>query len=401
MLATLEPSFSFDALHPRGAVLMGRSSLERTRWFGIPVWRLDGISGITIACMGAMPLICHEGVATEAALAFLELSGIGKPQSLLLYRSEAEAVARARECVAAGATLAYVYPPPADADAAGTLLVPLERYAALNNKARLGELVAAEHLPPRRFHAPGAIAGLRGAWPGRAVFVKAAIDGAHGAGADVRCCTSASEWSAALSWLQGERAHLTGILVEDAIDFVATWCLGFAVLEDRCLGLGAAEQLFGTVGVQSGSRIDPQNPAPERAFAIGRAIAERARALGYRGVCGFDMGQDARGRVFVFDLNFRVNACTPQLLLHDAAVRRIGASVSQSFVFRPEGALADALARLRPYAEDGRVVPLRIFDAGLSEEPDARSTISGMLLAGDAAGANALEAEIAARLAPR
>jgi hypothetical protein len=350
--------------------------------------------------MGSMPLICHAGVATEAALSFLESAGLPRPKSLLLYRDEREAVARARECVSAGMRLAYFYPPPAGADADEMLLVPLNAYGSFNDKARLGELVAPQHVPPRRVVALDEVAGLMADWPGRPVFVKGAIAGAHGAGTDVRYCTNAAEWSQALAWFLGERAHLVGIVVEDAIRFVSTWCLSFAVLAGECLALGGAEQLFSSVGIQSGSRIDPRNAPPEEAIAISRAIAERARALGYRGLCGFDLGLAEDGRLFAFDLNFRSNASTPQVLMHEAATRRIGAAVSQSFSFRLKGSLEAALGRLRPYAEDGRLVPLRIYDGAFAEAPDGFNMVSGMLIAADSAGAVELAAELASLLAP-
>ena len=400
MFAPILPRLGFDALHPPDTVFAPRSSVERTHWFGLPPWRLDALTGTTIACMGSMPLICHAGVATEVALSFLESAGLTRPKSLLLYRDEREAVARARECVSAGMRLAYIYPPPPGADADEMLLVPLDAYGSLNDKARLGELVASLHVPPRRIVAPDEIAGLLAAWPGRPVFVKGAIRGAHGAGRDVRRCASAAEWTEAIAWLLGERAHLAGVVVEDEIHFVSTWCLSFAVLAAECLYLGAAEQLFSSVGTQSGSRIDPRHPPPQAAVAVAQAIAERARGLGYRGICGFDVGVDADGHVFAFDLNFRSNASTPQVLMHDAATRRIGAAVSQSFTFRLKGSLEAALDPLRAYAEEGRLVPLRIYDGAFAPAPEGCNIVSGLLVAGDSAAADELAAELASRVEP-
>jgi hypothetical protein len=399
VFAPLAPRFTLDALHPRDTAFFPRSTLARTHWIHVPAWRLDALTGLTLSCIGSMPLVCHERVASEPALAFLEAAGLARPKSLLLYRDEAGALARARACVAASRKLAYGYPPPPGADADEMLLVPLGLYAAWNNKARLAEFVPPQHVPPRRFVAAERIADLLSQWPGRPVFVKAAVDGANGAGRGVRHCTSAAEWESALAWLAQERAQLAGIVVEDALPFTATWCASFALLAERSLYLGAAEQLFASVGSQSGSRIDPRNAPPPQAVAACLAVAEAARARGYRGLCGFDVGALADGRVFVVDLNFRINASTPQVLLHEPATRRLGAAVSQSFLLAPKGPLAAALERLRAYAEDGRLVPLRIYDAAGEPAPDATNLVSGIVIANDADGASALAAELAARLA--
>ena len=180
---------------------------------------------------------------------------------------------------------------------------------------------------------------------------------------------------------------------------VSTWCLSFAVLPETSLYLGAAEQVFSAVGIQKGSRIDPLRLPSEEIVEICRAVAERARARGYLGICGFDVGTDSAGGVFVFDLNFRMNGSTPQVLMHAAAAARTGHRVSQSFGSALTGPLTEALARLRPYVEKGCLVPLRIFDGALAEAPDAPSFISGLVLADDDVLAAQLESEVSGLLA--
>jgi hypothetical protein len=280
------------------------------------------------------------------------------------------------------------------------LLVPLALYGFLNNKARLGELVPEPHVPRRSFVPAAEIAGLRARPPERPVFLKAAVDGATGGGKDLRYCANPSAWESAVDWFSSEQAHLAGLIVEDAIPVASTWCLSFAVLPETCVYLGAAEQIFSSIGIQSGSRIDPSNPPPEEAAAICRTIADKARALGYLGICGFDVGADAEGRLFVFDLNFRMNGSTPQVLMHAAAAARTGYRVSQSFGSALAGPLSATLARLRPHVEQGRAIPLRIFDGALAETADAPSFVSGLVLAEDGQEAEELEREISELLAP-
>ena len=137
----MHPSIGLDQLHPPATVLAPRSCAEQTHWLRYPPWRLDALTGMAMSCLGSMRLICHEGVATEEVLSFLELAGLERPRSLLLYRTESEAVARARECAARGERLAYFFPPPPGADAPERLLISIAAYGLFNNKARLGEFV--------------------------------------------------------------------------------------------------------------------------------------------------------------------------------------------------------------------------------------------------------------------
>ena len=395
----VQPSVPFDRLHPPGTVLAPRSSLDRARWLRMPSWRLDSLTGTAISCLGSMPLICHAGVATSEILDFLETAGLERPRTLRRYRTESEAVALAHECVAGGARLAYFYPPLPGADAPEMLLLSIESYGFFNNKARLGEFVPSEHVPPRRFVDAAGIAGLRDHPPPHAVFLKAAVEGANGAGKDLRYCPDAPSWRDAIAWLLTEQEHLMGLIVEDAVPVASTWCLSFGVLPERALYLGAAEQIFSEVGVQEGSRIDPSNPPPPEVEAVSRSVAENARTRGYLGLCGFDVGVDSAGRILVFDLNFRMNSSTPQVLMHAAAAARTGNPVSQSFGSVLGGPLEKTLARLRPYVEAGRLLPLRIFDGSLSDGGNAPSFISGLVLAEDAARAAAVEREVSDLLA--
>lgn len=398
MRRALPPARSLATLYPPRTVLAPRSTLERTHWLRFPAWRLDALTGVTISCMGTMPLICHEGVATEEILAFQEAAGIERPRELRLYRTEAEAIALARNSVANGERLASFYPPPPGADTPEGLLVSNERYGFFNNKSRLGDFVAAEHLPPRRLVPASEIATLRDRPERLPVYLKAAVEGASGSGKDLRYCAGLDEWSAAIDWFVGERAHLTGLIVEEAIAIVASWCLNFSVLTEESIYLGAAEQVLSAPGLQEGSRVDSRRAPPRHIVDAATVPAERARRLGYLGVCGFDVGIDSEGRAFVFDLNFRVNASTPHVLLHEAAEARSGRPVSQSFGSLVGGPLPDALRRLQSFVDRDRFLPLRVFDGARGADAGDPSFVSGLLLADSAEDARSLKAELTANL---
>jgi hypothetical protein len=138
-------------------------------------------------------------------------------------------------------------------------------------------------------------------------------------------------------------------------------------------------QLFGRPGKQSGSRIDPDRMPPDALVNIARSIASRARDLGFRGVAGFDLGVTSEGRPYVFDLNFRIAASTPQILLHGQATARVNARISESWNVMIRGELSPALHRIAPFAHNGSFVPIRLYEG--TPISQNRSIITGMIVA--------------------
>jgi hypothetical protein len=215
--------------------------------------------------------------------------------------------------------------------------------------------------------------------PRQKVFIKACYPGASGAGKDVIFCPDAESRAAALEWFVSRMNGLSGIRIEAAVEVGGCWCLNLAVLESTVRYLGAATQLFSEPAKQCGSRIDPDDLPPDPVVAIALAIAERARSMGYRGIAGFDIGVTSVGQPFVFDLNFRIASSTPQVLLHEAAVGRVNARISQSLNNMVKGELAPALKRLIGFSRCGKFLPTRLYEA--TPTTGGRSIITGMVVA--------------------
>ncbi len=398
--APIAPAVSFTELHPSRTVFAPRSTLERVCWVLHEEFRIDALTGLTLGLMGDMPLICHQSVASPPILHFFLESGLQPARQLTLYKTETEAIVRARDQLQRGKRLVYVYPPPPELEAPEGLLVPVPLYRWLNDKANLGELVADRYLPPNRLLAPDELAALSEFRPGEPVFVKACHSGACGAGKDVRFCPDAESRAQAAAWLSARQATLSGVRVEAALDMGSCWCLSLAIGETGVRYLGAAVQLFGAPGQQTGSRIDPEDCPPAEVVRIATTIGDRARQLGYRGIAGFDVGLTVGGRAFVFDLNFRIAASTPQVLLHDAAVGRIEGRITESWTHLCQGDLAPALERLLPFARSGRFVPTRLSEA--TPASAGRSLVTGIIVGRSQAdlidlGAKLQRALIAAR----
>jgi hypothetical protein len=100
--------------------------------------------------------------------------------------------------------------------------------------------------------------------------------------------------------------------------------------------------------------------------------------MGYRGVAGFDIGTTLSGQIFVFDLNFRLVSSTPQILLHEAAVSRVDARISQSWNKQFTGRLDTALERIVEFSQSGKFVPVRLYEA--TQRSGGKSLITGIVV---------------------
>ena len=379
MLDPIVPAATLSDLHPPGTAFAPRSNWVRARWAVAESYRLDTATSHTLTVMGGMPLICHRAVATPLALDFLRVCGLSFATNLSTYETEAEAITLAADRVRCGERLIYVYPPPPGIDDDAAVIVHVPEYCYLNDKRNLEDLAGSERQPPRHILRYAQARELDFKSP---VYLKAAIAGANGGGYGVRYCADAGTWASAIDYFFQRADDDLDLIVEDAIDTGTCWCMGVAVLADRVRFLGGAAQIFGAPTVQIGSRIDPSDSPPEEAVSATLEIAERARRRGYRGLAGFDMALGPSKRLYVFDLNFRLNASTVPLLLHASAVARVGGRVSETWSGTKKQPLEALVEAVRPFAESGVFVPTRFYDA----TPESRgiSTLGGIAVADSA-----------------
>jgi hypothetical protein len=378
ILMPVKPSATFSELYPPQTVYAPRSTRELMRWVLDDAFRLDTITGVTLTIMGDMPLICHQSTATPLILDFFRKAGIEPTTNLTTFETEEEAIAVAREYIGRGKKLAYTFPPPLDLHAPGSLLVTLSLYNWLNDKANLAQLVDNDYLPRYQIVQTDCLSRLYDFLPGRDVFIKACYPGVTGGGKDVRYCPDQTSRRATLDWLDACKDGLSGVRIEEALDIKDCWCLSLSILEFGTRYLGAATQLFTEPAKQSGSRIDPDHLPPDSVVVIAKAIAERTRIMGYRGLAGFDMGTTLSGQVFVFDLNFRLASSTPQILLHEAAISRVDARISQSWNNQFTGRLSPVLERIAEFSQSGKFVPVRLYEA--TQISGGQSVITGIVV---------------------
>lgn len=379
-LPPLAPIATLDELFPPKTVLAPRTCAHPMRWIKIGERQFDHMTGAATSVLGGMPLICHRNTLTAEIRDFFALAGLQLDGEFHTYTSASEAFRLARECRGRGLRLAYFYPPPETAADDEDLVLTRALYDWLNDKASIDTLCAGQGLPAHRHVPPAELDQIGDFMPGQAVYLKVCHPGASGAGGDVKFCPSHASRLSALEWLNGRPSGWTGIRLEAAVDVRESWCLNLAI--DGTAGvryLGAAAQLFSSPASQSGSRIDPASQPSANTVGLAMEIARRALELGFVGIAGFDIGETEEGEPYVFDLNFRLAACSPQVLLHEPATRRIGGKISQSWSHAFKGPLAPVLASLEELTRSGRFVPLRLYDSTLADDDDSR--INGMLVA--------------------
>lgn len=399
------PIKSLASLHPANTVLFARTDQAQLHWV-VPEASseaLDKITGVGPGLSGDMPVICHQAVATPAIQDLYLAAGLPFTNHLMTYTSLQQATALAREQHTAGARLVGFYPPPADWGCEDALLVSTADYGWLNNKLNMPSLVDEDYLPARRLVDEQTNLAQLVSTLGLPLFAKAAIIGASGAGQDVAWCDNPQQLQDGCRAL-AERGHnLAGVFVEQAIEVERCWCLGLAITKQDSIYLGAALQLFDMPAQQIGSLVDAAVAPPATVIELARLIADRARQRGYLGLAGFDIAVDRQGKLYVFDLNFRVNSSTAQLLIHEAVEQAHGQCVSKSWQQHSNMPFAELVKKLQPFLRQGQLIPVRLFDAQVYEQhhpgSKAVSTVTGILLAGSVAELEQLQQRIETVLA--
>jgi hypothetical protein len=263
----------------------------------------------------------------------------------------------------------------------GYLVTPA-LWARLNSKATLAELVPASHLAPRQIHS---LSELEGRAFERPVYLKDASLEASGGGCAIRACLDADAWRRALKELREIGARR--FVVEDALPVERCWCVALVIEQDQTSYAGAAEQVFGTPGQQTGNLIDPEHPLPAEGVRLAVEVGERARRAGFVGVAGLDIGLTSDRRLIVFDPNFRINSSSSQSLLHDSAARRAGSPFSHSTHVSTSLPFAEVARRLAGPIDDGWFIPTRCLDAAWLPGRAGGAVCEGFVLAADRATA--------------
>lgn len=385
VVACLGPSVAPERLYPSDAAYMARTDLEQMRMTGVKPVTLDAVTALLLGLLGRRPSVRHRAGVTEEILIVLERAGLEIEEDMRVYDTAEEAARHADRLIEEGYRIFSPYPLPKGRFPDRAHLVAPKLWTNLNAKENLERIVPRENLAPTRI---ATLEHLTGAGFERPVFLKACVEAATGAGYAVRHCPDEAQWAGALEWFRSFE-NIDRLIVEDVVPHRTCWCATFLVEPGRTTYIGAAEQLFSAPARQSGSMIDPATPFPRAGAELVVAVGEAARRRGYIGLAGLDVALADDGNVIVFDPNFRFNASSTQVLLHEAAAARDGFAASCSAHAATPLPFKTIRRRIEGPIDDGWFVPTRLVDARWLPTAEGRSMCTGFVLGRDRAEAMA------------
>lgn len=369
----LSPSLD---IYPVDAAFMARPCASQISMLGLPSSVQDTVTLSMMGAFNGLPTVRHRAGATPQILDILANSGLMVEEDMRLFETPEEAERHAYDLIREGRRLVWPYPPEDGRFPSGSGLITPQLWKQLNSKQRLLEIAPRDAVAERQLVAVDELETLNLDKP---VFLKAGGDAPTGSGFAVRRCESEADLKEAVSFYRSIET-VSEIIVEEAVDVLATWCISLAIDEERVRFIGAAEQLFDAPAHQIGNIIDPANPLPVDGIKLAISIGERARQMGFRGAGGLDIGVTNDGRAVVFDPNFRIQASTQMVLFYEAAVERTGLRTCQSFTAKPNLTVQEIARRLHRPVEEGWFITTRIIDGALMTSLGSRSQVNGLLM---------------------
>jgi hypothetical protein len=379
-LPLLTAAHRLDEVVPAAAVYAPRQWNATNPWLSSDPHLQAAPTGNMLGLGGSTECLVHRACVGPASYELYDLAGMPDPAPHIGYAGSDEAEEQVFRLAQYGRPLLTDYRPPPDFWDRGLWLNRPELIAYLNDKANLDALAPPAAFPERFFVPHCELRQLADRAPTLPAVLKASTEEGNGGGLDVRICRTAAEWSDAVSFFETQAAHLRGLVVERFEAFTATWCALVGITDEGWSHWGSSQQVCSGDGKYGGNWKGRGFEMPEAALELVAHVADQGQRRGFRGVAGMDLGRTEDGRLLVFDLNFRLNGCTPQVVFHDAACERVGAVVSRSRRFRFSRPLAEVVPQLRPLLEQGRLVPVSAFDAALDPAKGGVSSVSTLLV---------------------
>jgi len=351
---------TLGALWPRDAVIVQRPPDDSLDWLPQNSAWCDRSSAAPLPLAGPLPINCHEAAVMPGALHLLEPCGLPLPAEITAYRDCEHMRGILAGQVRHGRRIGITY-------TSRRLLAPVAAYvnhpellADLNDKAHIAALLPPEAVPRRcvveTAELPRALQGGHARLP---LVLKASSRLGSGGGCDVVICRSSDDLESAYCRL----ARAERVVIEAFSDFAETWCLHFALSDQGVIYCGAAEQICDERGSYHGNWCTPGCVPGNEVIDFARHAAEAGWSRGYRGFAGVDVGRTSEGRWLAFDLNFRINGSTVQVLLRDSVADEWGAACTRiCYGIRFRGTFGAMLEQLWAFHSRRELVPLLAFD---------------------------------------
>jgi hypothetical protein len=376
--ASSTPTRERTSVFGPGAVLTARLPLSEAGANTADPHLCDAYTGPIMAIADDTPVICSAGVASPCGLDLLGAAGVPVSREIRTYRTAQDFQRLVRDVLGNGERLLCQHVHGEDEVPADACMVAPGLLRYLNNKANLPAIVGADGAPRRTSIGFEDVAALR---EDESWVLKVCSDDSSGGGFGVYVHEAGTA-------VQRPRFVRPGaeLIVEEYLDLVENWCVQFCV---GAIGaprlLGATEQLISATGAYAGSRVGG-TVLPAAAAELGQAVVERARELGFIGYCGIDTGLTSSGELRVFDLNFRINASTPPLMVLNALAASRGASWTgrgRWQTYRHDGSLPDLVKRLEAVYPDRALVPIASYDPAFTANGPGQSLLSALLIGDD------------------
>ena len=361
-----------------GAVLTARLPLSETGANTADPHLCDAFTGPIMAIADQTPAICSAGVASPCGLDLLGAAGVPVSREIRTYRTTEDFHRLVGDVLANGERMLCQHVHDEDEVPADACMVAPALLRYLNNKANLPAIVGPDGAPRRSSITPEDVAalGVDASW-----VLKVCSDDSSGGGFGVYVHQAGSPITQPRFVQPGAE-----LIVEEYLELVENWCVHFCV---EAIGgprlIGATEQIISATGAYGGSRVGG-TVLPPAAAELCQAVAERARELGFIGYCGIDTGLTSSGELRVFDLNFRINASTPPLLVLNAIAASHGPSWEgrgRWQTYRHSGPLPDLVKRLGAVYPDRSLVPIASYDPAFTANGAGPSLLSALLLGDD------------------
>ncbi|ALC89357.1 hypothetical protein AM500_05850 [Bacillus sp. FJAT-18017] len=373
----VNPNLTLADIYGPEFILNPRTSYSGFGWIPTDNVDFDDFrTGAPLSIAGEMPVVANERVITEESLQLMRLAGISEPSSLYVYNDEESIKSVINSCIENDTkqVINQIYPPEEIPEKGYWIKPDLLSY--LNNKASLSELVPEGHYPRRMAVKPTELDRVKKEW--KLPFVlKTATDLPNGGGIDVALCQT--EEDVAKAWEEFKDSEQ--IVVEELVEIEKNYCVQFArTHEGEIVCLGAAEQITTEEGNHRGNWISDCEAAPDEVMTVGEKIMENAAKLDYVGVGGFDILTTTDGRIVCIDLNFRLNASTPALLLKDSILSSTDREYLLYRTWEIEADWEEFYNDCKQLIQNRDLFPLSIYKP--EDGQDAKTRISA-ILAGD------------------
>ncbi|MCS4487006.1 L-aspartate--L-methionine ligase LdmS [Staphylococcus americanisciuri] len=350
------PDVTMAQLYEEDVVYSSRPSYISNPWLEPDEHQSNFLSARELL-IADMPVIVHEASVTDKLRELFALVNRTIPDNLYYFKDQdsyEQLLQRLSKEEGYKIYFQYVH---------GDNLVPPQQYAMdkqlfvdLNNKSKIPEWTDGKYLPRREVVAFDNFEQAVRQWT-LPIVIKPGDELPTAGGYGVMICYTQEELEQAIQRVQKASEATETLIIEQCVEAVSNYCVQFAKHPDKgIIYLGAAKQLTNEYGFYQGN-VNAQH-VPQKVIDAGYALMEKAVQLGFIGIAGFDILEDADGEVYAIDLNYRQNGSTSMLLL----ASELAASHHKFYSYVAKGDNERFYEAIKTFIQKGVLYPLSYYD---------------------------------------